>query len=149
MGKSLSENLQKLRFWLQIFYKFRRGYKCDPRQLNRKRNRNNFLVFPNCSDELVVNTWVESPYWQFFTCETYLQTKLPIDPSSLMRWRKRMGEEGVVTLLLVTIDAAHRGGMLKTSSFDKIIVDTTVMPKAMRTPQIAVCLRKAASTWSN
>ncbi len=32
------------------------------------------------SDELVVNTWVENPYWQYFTGETYLQTKSPIDP---------------------------------------------------------------------
>ena len=51
----------------------------------------------------MVNTWVENPYWQFFTGETYLQLKSPIDPSSLTRWRKRIGEEGVETLLLVTI----------------------------------------------
>ena len=39
----------------------------------------------NASDEAVVNTWVENPYWQFFCGETYLQTELPIDPSSLTR----------------------------------------------------------------
>jgi transposase, IS5 family len=88
----------------------------------------------DCSDELVVNTWVENPYWQFFTVERYLQIKSPIDPSSLTRWRKRIGEEGVETLLLVSIDAARRGGMLKASSLDKIIVDTTVMPKAIAHP---------------
>lgn len=37
------------------------------------------------SDEAVVNTWVENPYWQFLCDETYLQTELPIDPSSLTR----------------------------------------------------------------
>lgn len=31
--------------------------------------------------------------------ETYLQTELPIDPSSPTRWRARVGEEGVETLL--------------------------------------------------
>ena len=36
----------------------------------------------DASDEAVVGTWVENPYWQFFTGETYLQTELPIDPSS-------------------------------------------------------------------
>ncbi|CAH2910733.1 MAG: Mobile element protein, partial [uncultured Paraburkholderia sp.] len=36
--------------------------------------------------------WVENPYWQVFTGETYLQTEPPIDPSSLTRWRKRLGE---------------------------------------------------------
>jgi IS5 family transposase len=49
----------------------------------------------DCSDELVVNTWVENPYWQYLTGQTYLQTRCPIDPSSLTRWRMRIGEEGV------------------------------------------------------
>lgn len=97
----------------------------------------------DCSDELVVNTWVENPYWQFFTGETYLQTKSPVDPSSLTRWRKRIGEEGVETLLLVSIDAARRGGMLKASSLDKIIVDTTVMPKAIAHPTDSRLLEKS------
>ena len=57
----------------------------------------------DASDEAVVNTWVENPYWQFFCGETYLQTELPIDPSSLTRWRKRIGEEGVETLLAAQI----------------------------------------------
>jgi len=35
------------------------------------------------SDEEVVWPWVENPYWQVFTGETYLQTKPPVDPSSL------------------------------------------------------------------
>ena len=88
----------------------------------------------DASDEAVVNTWLENPYWQFFTGETYLQTELPIDPSSLTRWRKRIGEEGVETLLAVTIEAAHAAGLIKKSSFDRVIVDTTVMPKAVAHP---------------
>ena len=44
------------------------------------------------SDEEVVATWVENLYWQVFTGETYLQTRPPIDPSSLTRWCKRLGE---------------------------------------------------------
>ncbi len=35
------------------------------------------------------------PYFQYFTGETYFQTALPIDPSSLTRWRQRIGEDGV------------------------------------------------------
>lgn len=97
----------------------------------------------DCSDELVVNNWVENPYWQYFTGETYLQTRCPIDPSSLTRWRKRIGEEGVETLLMVTIDAARRGGMLKANSTDKIIVDTTVMPKAIAHPTDSRLLEKS------
>ena len=49
----------------------------------------------DCSDEEIVNTWIESPYVQYFTGETYFQTEARIDSSSLTRWRKRMGEEGL------------------------------------------------------
>ncbi|ANW52366.1 hypothetical protein A7U58_19505 [Burkholderia pseudomallei] len=45
------------------------------------------------SDEDVVWQWLENPYWQVFTGEAYLQTKPPIDPSSLTRWRKRLFNE--------------------------------------------------------
>ena len=40
--------------------------------------------------------------------ENYLQTELPIDPSSLTRWKKRISEEGVEVLLAVTIEAAQK-----------------------------------------
>jgi len=75
----------------------------------------------------MVNSWVENPYWQYITVESYLQTRCPIDPSSLSCWRKRIDEEEMETLQMVTIDAARRGGMLKSRSADRIIVDTTVM----------------------
>lgn len=39
----------------------------------------------DASDEAVLNSWVEYPYSQFFCGETYLQTELPMDPSSLTR----------------------------------------------------------------
>lgn len=88
----------------------------------------------DCSDEAIVNTWVENPYVQYFTGETYFQTEAPIDSSSLTRWRKRIGEEGVETLLMVSINAARTIGMMKASSVDRVIVDTTVMPKAIAHP---------------
>ncbi|WP_031407147.1 IS5 family transposase [Thiomonas sp. FB-Cd] len=88
----------------------------------------------DASDEAVVGTWVENPYWQFFTGETYLQTEAPVDPSSLTRWRKRVGEAGVETLLALTIEAARKAGMISKTSVDRVIVDTTVMPKAIAHP---------------
>ena len=97
----------------------------------------------NASAEAVVNTWVENPYWQFFCGETYLQTELPIDPSSLTRWRKRIGEEGVETLLAASIDAARRGGVIQKSSTQQVIVDTTVMPKAIAHPTDSRLLEKS------
>ena len=45
-----------------------------------------------------------------------------------------VGEEGVEWLLTETIAAAQRGKIVKKQSFDKIIVDTTVMEKAVAYP---------------
>lgn len=97
----------------------------------------------DASDEAVVATWLENPYWQYFCGETYLQTELPIDASSLTRWRKRIGEEGVEVLLAVTIEAARAAGLIKKSSLDKVIVDTTVMPKAIAHPTDSRLLEKS------
>ncbi|MGF6995067.1 IS5 family transposase [Paraburkholderia sp. GAS32] len=86
------------------------------------------------SDEEVVWQWVQNPYLQVFTGETNLQTEPPIDPSSLTRWRKRLGEAGVEELLAETIEAAKRGGVIKAASVKRVIVDTTVMEKAIAHP---------------
>ena len=66
----------------------------------------------DCSDEIAVNTWVENPYWQFFTAETYLQIESPIDSSSLTRWGKRIGEESVETMLMATIKVERKLSLL-------------------------------------
>ena len=87
-----------------------------------------------CSDDDLIRTWVENPYWQHFCGETYFQHKPPIDPSSLTRWRQRIGEEGVEWLLKETIEAACRGKVIKKQSFDKIIAGTIVMEKAVAYP---------------
>jgi IS5 family transposase len=86
------------------------------------------------SEEDVLGQCLENPYWQIFTGETYLQTSSPIDPSSLTRWRKRLGEAGVEELLAETIEAAKRANVIKSSSLKRVIVDTTVMEKALTYP---------------
>ena len=59
------------------------------------------------SDEDVVERWCENPYWQHFSGERYFRHELPCDPSSLVRWRQRIGEEGCEWLLSHTIEAAR------------------------------------------
>jgi IS5 family transposase len=86
------------------------------------------------SDEDVEWQWVENPYWQVFTGETYLQTEPLLDPSSLTRWRKRLDETGVEELLVETMDAAERRGVTKAPSAKRAIADTTVVPKAVAYP---------------
>jgi len=88
----------------------------------------------DCSDEVIIASWLENPYIQYFCGETFFQTDLPIDPSSLCRWRKRIGEAGVELLLQATIDAARKLNHVRDSSFQRVLVDTTVMPKAIAHP---------------
>jgi IS5 family transposase len=86
------------------------------------------------SDQEVVERWVENPYWQVFCGFDYLQPKLPIDPSSLVRWRRRIGRDGIELLLQETIAAATRGAAVKEHSLERVSVDTTVQPKAIAHP---------------
>lgn len=86
------------------------------------------------SDEAVVSKWVENPYWQYFCGETYFQHRLPIDSSSMSRWRKRIGEAGCEKILAETLQTGLRSGAVKDSSLQRINVDTTVQPKAVRFP---------------
>jgi transposase, IS5 family len=60
--------------------------------------------------------------------------QLPIDPSSLTRWRERIGASGMEQLLAATIDAAVDGGAVKPSSLERVTVETTVQPKAIAFP---------------
>ncbi|MDB5769691.1 MAG: family transposase [Burkholderia sp.] len=83
------------------------------------------------SDEDVVAMWVDNPYWQVSTGEIYLQAAPPIDPSSLSRWRQRLGATGMEELLAQSIEAAKRASAIKPSSIKRGIVDTTVMEKAI------------------
>jgi transposase, IS5 family len=86
------------------------------------------------SDEAVVARWAENPYWQHFCGETFFQHRLPLDPSSLTRWRKRIGEEGVEWLLTQTIEAGKRAGVVKGNDLKRVTVDTTVMEKNIAHP---------------
>ena len=86
------------------------------------------------SDEAVVWGWVENPYWQLFCGETWFQHQPPIDPSSLTRWRQRIGAEGMEWLLAQTIEAAASAKVIKQHSLDKVIVDSTVQEKAIAYP---------------
>ena len=86
------------------------------------------------SDEAVVARWVENPYYQHFTGEAFFQHRPPIDPTSLTRWRKRIGEEGVEWLLSKTIEAGRKSGAVESRSLEQVAVDTTVMEKNIAHP---------------
>jgi IS5 family transposase len=88
----------------------------------------------NLSDEDVVEGWVENPYWQHFSGMKYFEHTVPIDASSMTRWRKRVGESGAERLLKETIQAGLKLKVVKGTQLKRINVDTTVQEKAIRFP---------------
>ena len=49
----------------------------------------------NKGDETVVEEWVHNPYWQYLSGEEVFKWEFPCDPSDLVHFRKRVGEEGI------------------------------------------------------
>ncbi len=86
------------------------------------------------SDDEVVRRWVENPYYQYFCGEKYFRHELPIDPSSLSRWRRRIGEQGAELILKHTIPTGLKSQAVQPSSLERIIFDTTVQEKAVAFP---------------
>jgi transposase, IS5 family len=95
------------------------------------------------SDEAVVARWVENPYYQHFCGEVFFQHRTPINPSSLTRWRNRIGEEGAEWLLTKTIEAGRASGAVDDKSLERVSVDTTVMEKNIAYPTDARLYERA------
>jgi IS5 family transposase len=95
------------------------------------------------SDEQVVEQWVQNPYWQYFCGYDYLQWEFPCDPSSLTRWRARLGEEGIEKILGQTIVTAIKTETVKPQDLKRVISDTTVMEKNITFPTDTKLLNKA------
>ena len=86
------------------------------------------------SDESVVARWVENPYWQYFCGFDYLQHVCPIHPTSLVKWRQRVGAERLEVMLAETIRVALAAKQVTSQQLHKITVDTTVQEKAIAFP---------------
>ena len=95
------------------------------------------------SDEELCARWVENPYFQFLCGEEFFQHELTFDRSSLTRWRQRMGEERIVSLLQESLSVAVRTGAMAPQDTRRVVIDTTVQPKAVMFPTDAKLLNRA------
>src|SRR5207248_2367996 len=95
------------------------------------------------SDEGLCDRWVENPYFQYFCGEEFFQHALVFDRSSLTRWRQRMGEEKLQALLQESLAVATRTQAMKPSELARVVIDTTVQPKAVMFPTDAKLLNRA------
>jgi len=91
----------------------------------------------NLSDEILVQRWVQNPYYQAFTGETEFQWQMPCDPTDLTYFRKRIGSEGHEKILAVSI-AMHQDKVDE----EEMCIDTTVQEKNITFPTDAKQYRK-------
>ena len=95
------------------------------------------------SDEAMCDRWIENPYFQFFCGEEFFQHRLLFDRSSLTRWRQRMGEEKLIALLQESLAVATRTEAMRPKDLARVIIDTTVQPKAVMFPTDAKLINRA------
>ena len=93
----------------------------------------------NLSDEVVVERWVQNPYYQYFCGEKEFQWGFPCDPSDLVYFRKRIGAKGCEKILEVSIKLHGRKALEK-----EVLVDTTVQEKNITFPTDSKLHRKIA-----
>ena len=100
------------------------------------------------SDEQVCAQWVENPYFQAFCGEKFFRHELPLDRSSMTRWRGRIGPEKLEVLLAETIAVATKAGAVSPREMERVTVDTTVATKAVAHPTDSHLLLRAIE-WMN
>ncbi|HVO65660.1 MAG TPA: IS5 family transposase [Syntrophales bacterium] len=97
----------------------------------------------NVNDETVVEQFIENGYWQYFCGFEYFQHDFPLDPTTLAKWRKRIGSKGMEKLLQVTIETAKSKDYVTEKHMERVNVDTTVQEKAIAFPTDARLYHKA------
>jgi len=83
----------------------------------------------NISDESVVEQWSENCYYQYFSGEKVFACGVPCEPSELVHFRNRIGEEGIELIFKESIRINGKDG-----KEDQGTTDTTVQEKNITYP---------------
>ena len=97
----------------------------------------------NLSDEAVVERWSDSPNFQFFSGQAYFEPRLPCDATTLVKFRRLLGEEGVEELLAQTVNLAVSLKLIPAAALATVVVDSTVQEKAVAHPTDSKLLETA------
>tara|TARA_B100000470_G_C19677008_1_gene340208 strand:- start:127 stop:582 length:456 start_codon:yes stop_codon:yes gene_type:complete len=76
----------------------------------------------------------ESQFWQYFYGENFFQHELPLNPSSLTRWRQCLGDKGMELSLSATSDAALESNAVKARDLKRVTGDMTMQEKVITFP---------------
>jgi IS5 family transposase len=118
--------------WDQIEKEFGKYYSENGRPSVPTRTMVGLLLLKSMfsvSDEALIPSWVQNPYWQYFCGEQYFRDTPPCDPSDLVHFRNRIGKEGTEFLLKQSV-LIHG----EEAKEDSIIIDTTVQEKDVTFP---------------
>ncbi len=129
--------------WEQLEKEFKKYYRDFGRPAKPTRLMISLLLLKqiyNQGDETVIEGWIQSPYWQYFSGEETFQWENPCDPSDLVHFRNRIGREGIEKLFQISIDL-HED---KVSKEQEVVVDTTVQEKNITYPTDTKLARKIA-----
>ena len=81
------------------------------------------------SDERVVEAWVRNPCYQAFCGVEHFQWRFPCDPSELVHFCKRIGEQGMEKIFNASV-TLHGEQALEW----EVVIDTTVQEKNITFP---------------
>jgi len=93
----------------------------------------------NCSDERAVEELHENAYWQCFCGFETFQTGILLEPTSLVKFRNRLGAEGMKEIEAVLLQTWGQMRLVRTK---KIAADTTAQPKNIAYPTDADLLHR-------
>lgn len=85
----------------------------------------------NCSDERAVEEIHENAYWQCFCGFSCFQRGQILEPTTLVKFRDRIGSEGMQRIEAVLLKTWRSMGLVKTR---RVAVDTTAQPKNIAYP---------------
>ena len=83
----------------------------------------------NLSDEAVVLQWKRNPYYQAFCGLTEYQPRIPCHSTELVKFRQRIGKEGIETLFQMSVQLHGRQALE-----ESVNIDTTVQEKNITYP---------------
>ena len=91
----------------------------------------------NLGDETLAQAWVMNPYMQYFCGESHFRHKFPCDPSDFVHFRKRIGEEGIESIFIHSVELHGSRARSK-----MVLSDTTVQENNVTFPTDAKLSKK-------
>ncbi len=77
---------------------------------------------------------MENSYWQYFGGRKSGKLEMLIKPSSITRWRRRLGDAGEEAILKATIEAGVAMKVITSHYASRVNIETTVQTEAIHYP---------------